>query len=323
MRSVIGVVLLNLGGPDEIKSVSPFLYNLFSDRQIIKLGPQFLQKPIAKIISTFRAKKTKAMYGAIGGGSPILPITIEQASELENSLNSSTLSPHSLTFKVYVGMRYWYPFIKDTVKQIYEDGIRKIVALSLYPHYSITTTGSAFAELVRTLKDYPIQCFPVRAWPENHFYVDALLDRVQEGLNRFDKDGHILFSAHSLPVSFIKNGDPYVDELNKTIRQIRLKLPKNIKCHLSYQSKSGPVKWLEPSTEEMIRNLSSNGAKHVLVIPISFVSDHIETLYEIDILYKDFAKKHGIILDRIESLNTHPLFIEALKSLVLEAVEME
>ncbi len=281
-----------------------------------------MQKPIAWTISTFRAKKTKEMYKQIGGGSLIFDITMRQASELERSLNSSTNQPihPSIKFKVYVGMRYWYPFIGETVKKINDDGIKKIIALSLYPHYSLATTGSSYRELEKVLKSYPIQCSYIKSWPENPLYIKALIERIEEGLRQFNDCSDILFSAHGLPVDFIKRGDPYVDEINKTIKAIKNGLNNKINFHLSYQSRSGPVKWLEPSTDEMIGQLSKQGVQELLVVPISFVSDHIETLYEIDILYKNLARDNGIILKRIESLNTHPLFIKALKLIVIESL---
>jgi len=157
-KETTGVLLLNLGGPDSLKAVRPFLYNLFSDREIIKLGPAFLQKPIAFLISSLRAKKTAGMYSLIGGKSPILDITTAQAQALEKALNDSSLNlhPSSLSFKVYTGMRYWHPFIKDTVEKILQDGIKHLIVLSLYPHYSKATTGSAIAEFKRAVENFRI-----------------------------------------------------------------------------------------------------------------------------------------------------------------------
>jgi ferrochelatase len=327
-KQIIGVVLLNLGGPDSVRAVKPFLQNLFSDRNIIQLGPAFLQKPIAHLISNLRSKNTEKMYSLIGGKSPILEITIAQANALEESLNFEFPNSKSETsFKVYVGMRYWHPFIEDVVTDIYRSGIREIIALSLYPQYSITTTGSSVSKLKEVIKEYPMEVSFVPSWFKHPLYIEALVDLIKKGLESFEIksetsnpgsgiDIHVLFSAHSLPQKIIEQGDPYVQQIMETITEINERLM--LKWHLSYQSKSGPVKWLEPSTEDKIQEIAKSGVKNLLIVPISFVSDHIETLYEIDILYKNMADKLGMKLKRIDSLNTHPVFIKALKDIVIK-----
>jgi ferrochelatase len=330
----IGVILLNLGGPDSIQAVRPFLFNLFSDRQIIQLGPPFLQKPLAWLIATIRSKKTKGYYSRIGGKSPILDITNAQAKALEDTLNSELRTQNSeLSFKVYVGMRYWHPFIEDVVPIIYKDGIRKLIAISLYPHYSVTTSGSSLSKLKEVVAGYQMETFCISSWHNHPLYIEALVDVINKGIESFTPSPslppqgggmgegaiHVLFSAHSLPKKVIDKGDPYVDQIMGTIREITMRIP--IKWHLSYQSKSGPVKWLEPSTDEKLRELAAVGIKNILIVPISFVSDHIETLYEIDILYKSLAEKLGIILKRVDSLNTHIHFIEALKDIVTKGLK--
>ncbi len=323
-KNITGVLLLNLGGPDSIQAVRPFLYNLFADRQIIQLGPSFLQKPIAKIISFFRSKKTEKYYKLIGGKSPILEITKAQAGALEKALNKTGDND---IFKVFIGMRYWHPFIENTVSEIYQSGIRKIIALSLYPQYSITTSGSSFTKLEEISEQLDLEIHKIESWHNNPLYIDALVDVIKKGLDSFSEnespyslsDIHVLFSAHSLPKKIIDAGDPYEKQTIGTINEVTKRI--NIQWHLSYQSKSGPVEWLEPSTEEKLKELSQKGVKNVLVVPISFVSDHVETLYEIDILYKSLADELGINIKRADSLNTHPLFIEALKAIVLEKIE--
>ncbi|MBF0457649.1 MAG: ferrochelatase [Nitrospirae bacterium] len=318
----IGVLLLNLGGPDTLEAVRPFLYNLFSDRLIIKLGPPFMQKPIAAMIAATRAEKSRSMYAQIGGGSPLSRITTAQAEALSNCLNED-VSNNQPPFAVFTGMRYWAPYIEDAVKTACDAGIREFVALSLYPHYSLATTGSSYAELERALskKKYPVHCRYIRSWPDNALYIAALSELINEGIAGFEgRRPHIIFSAHALPEYFITQGDPYVAEINKTIDAL-MPTVKDYETHLSYQSRSGPVKWLAPSTEATIETLASSGVRDTLIVPISFVSDHIETLYEIDIYYKDFALKRGIILKRVKSLNTHPVFIQALKALILEELK--
>lgn len=324
-EDTIGVLLLNLGGPDSLKAVTPFLYNLFSDREIIRLGPSFMQKPLAALISNMRSSKSRRMYGLIGGKSPILDITKAQAEALEKALNQIPNSKR--TFKVYIGMRYWHPFIEDTVHQILKDGIRHLVVLSLYPHYSKTTTGSSIAEFRKTAEGKGLEIQYVEQWYDFPLYIDALCELISSGIKEMKDEGFVLlYSAHSLPKSFIDEGDPYLEHIKGTINAVNRRLaedPYNIgavEWRLSFQSKSGPVEWLEPSTDETIIRLSNEGCKNLFVVPISFVSDHIETLYEIDILFREVAEKHNIYLKRCRALNTSPKFIEALKEMVIQKV---
>jgi ferrochelatase len=314
---MIGVILLNLGGPDSLDAVKPFLQNLFSDRDIIRLGPSFLQKPIASLIIKMKLKKTLTAYSLIGGKSPLLDITSAQAKALEKSLNSSQFTAHgSRPFKVYIGMRYWHPFTEESLQQMRKEGIKKIIALSLYPHYSVATTGSSVKDFKASASKYSFEYFCVTSWCDHSIYIDALVEKIQLALHSFDKRPVVLFSAHSLPQKFVDAGDPYVREIEATIDKITKKM--DIQWHLSYQSKTGPVKWLEPSTEHMLHKLAGKGVKDLLVVPISFVSDHIETLYEIDMIYKGMAQGLGINLKRVESLNTSPKFIEALTDIVIK-----
>ena len=316
-------MLLNLGGPDSLGAVRPFLYNLFSDREIIRLGPAVLQKPLARLISTVRSRKTAAMYATIGGKSPILDITRAQADALERALNEANPT-HSLIaasgFKVFVGMRYWHPLIETTAAEMHDEGIRRVLALSLYPHYSLATTGSSMNRFMDAAKRYSYEVSIPAPWYRHPGYIDAVVDTIKKGLLSFQGEpAQVLFSAHSLPMSLIESGDPYVQHIRGTIGEITLRT--DIIWHLSYQSKSGPVRWLSPSTEEKIEELARKGLKNLLIVPISFVSDHIETLYEIDILYRRLADDLGMRLIRAGSLNTHPLFIEALKDIVLTNVQ--
>ena len=340
----VGVILLNLGGPDSLRAIRPFLYNLFSDRRIIPLGFPFMQKPLAKLISTIRSRKTAKMYRLIGGRSPITEITIAQAKALEKALNTHSAplaeggnKRGAVSFRIYIGMRYWHPFIEDVVQEIYGSGIKKLVALSLYPQYSAATSGSSFSRLKEVTSRYGMETCSITSWHDHPLYIDALVDIIKKGIGSFSSPQpdsvpqssltlhpssfnniHVLFSAHGLPESIIEQGDPYVDQIFETIKEITKHIP--LKWHLSYQSRSGPVKWIGPSTDEKLKELAAGGVKDILVVPISFVSDHIETLYEIDILYKNLAERLGMRLKRTESLNTHPKFIEALKDLVESAL---
>lgn len=318
-------MLLNLGGPDSLEAVRPFLFNLFSDREIIRLGPPFMQKPLAHLIAALRHRKTEGFYTQIGGKSPIREITLAQANALQQRLKAN---PGGSEFNVYVGMRYWRPFIEEIVPSIQKDGITNLIALNLYPQYSVATTGSSLSKLKEVLSGRPVEIYPVTSWYTNPFYIDALVENIKRGFESFqiDSEGgidpasdiHVLFSAHSLPVKFIEEGDPYLDQVRGTINEVAKKI--EMRWHLSFQSKSGPVKWLEPSTDKMLEDLARKNVRNLLVVPISFVSDHIETLYEIDILYKKMAVSLGIRLQRTESLNTSALFIAALEDLVMSAL---
>lgn len=277
------------------------------------------------------------MYRLIGGKSPILDITRAQAKALEKALNTmdegrwtrdeivrrlseqserSSIIPSALHFKVYVGMRYWRPFIEDAVRQMHDEGIRSVLTISLYPHYSLATTGSAMERFHEVIREYPMESSGISSWYDHPLYVEALAESIRKGLQLLGDGAEVLFSAHSLPMSIVEAGDPYVSHIQATVEEVVKRT--GIKWHLSYQSKSGPVKWLEPSTEEKIKELAADGVKNLLVVPISFVSDHIETLYEIDILYKRLAETVGMKLIRAESLNADPLFINALREMALK-----
>lgn len=326
----MGVLLLNLGGPDSLSAVRPFLFNLFSDRDIIRLGPAFLQKPLAWLISSLRASRTRAAYALIGGRSPIREITTDQAGALEALLYESRITDNGARIPVFVGMRYWHPFLDDVVQEIRKQGISKLIVLSLYPHYSVATTGSSLSHLRKLLVSYPlIKTFEIMSWHDHPLYIAAVAENIEKGLAAFcssplapktaPADVHLLFSAHSLPRKFVNEGDPYVDHIMATIKAVTARFSNPWK--LSYQSKSGPVAWLEPSTEQMLEEMASQGVKNLLTVPISFVSDHIETLYEIDMLYKEMAAGFGIRLERAESLNLSPAFISALKDIAVQGMK--
>lgn len=313
-----GVLLLNLGGPEQTEDVEAFLYNLFSDRQIIRLGPFFLQKFIARRIAKKRAPKSIVNYNKIGGGSPIRQLSEEQASQLEKQL-----APYG-EFLVRVCMRYWHPFASETIDELIRAGVDELIALPLYPHYSVATTGSSLSDLRRTLKnkDIKLPLKTIKSWPTEAGYITALADSIQEELSRFgNEEVALVYSAHSLPVKFIEDGDPYVDELQQTIKALEKKIGQ--KGTLCYQSRSGPVEWLGPSTPETITSLADSSCKNMLVVPLSFVSDHVETLYEIDMEYRTMAESLGMRFAITPGLNSAPHFIDALRNLVLRCLQRE
>lgn len=312
MSEKTAVLLLQMGGPDSLAAVEPFLYNLFSDRDIIKIGPAFLQPFIARMIVKRRAPKSAANYRDIGGKSPLRELTEQQAAELEKLLGDR--------YRCFVAMRYWNPFTDEALSAIRQEGIQRIIALSLYPHYSRATSGSSFNELERCLsgsKQRP-DISSVRQFFDHPLYIQALAEKIEQGLSGFPDRSRvqIFFSAHSLPQSFIAEGDPYLDQIQATVRLVMARF-EGVAHHLAFQSRAGPVKWLEPSTQDKLKELAGQGHKEVLVVPLSFVSDHIETLHEIDIEYREEAHKLGITdFRRMESLNSSPTFIRCLAELV-------
>lgn len=319
-----GVILFNLGGPETLRDVRPFLYNLFSDPEIIRLPVRALQKPLAWIISTARHKKSANYYAQIGGGSPLRRITEAQAAALR-----AALQQRGIDAQVYVGMRYWHPFTRAALDQIERDGITDLIVLPLYPQFSVSTTGSSTKDFVAQLDERGrlphIRRHYITRWYANEAYLHSLVAQITEAVQKFPEQSpqhiHLLFSAHSVPQSYIANGDPYLRQIEETVRLVCDRLDNSYPAHLSFQSKVGPVKWLEPATEQQIKDLAAAGVRQLLTIPIAFVSDHIETLYELDIQYKQLAAEVGIThYARVPALNTRPDFIAALADLVCERI---
>lgn len=311
MNDKTAVVLLNLGGPDSLEAVEPFLANLFSDPGIFKI-PLF-QKSIAKFIARKRAPKVIKEYKLIGGKSPINVWTEKQRAMLENKLRT-----FNYEIDVFTAMRYWHPLTEPVAKNIESKNYSKIILLPLYPQYSISTTDSSFNEWKRKYKGDLSKVVFVNEYFENSFYVKSINERIDQAILQFPKEIRseiqLVFSAHGTPVSFVKKGDPYSFQIEKTIQAVMKERNYSHEYHLCYQSKVGPVKWLEPSTDKMIKELASKGKRHLLIIPISFVSDHVETLYELDIEYRHIADKVGIKNYFVmKGLNDSALFIEALK----------
>ncbi len=320
MSKKIAVLLLNLGGPDSIPAIKPFLTNLFLDRQIIKLP---IQPIFARLIARGRAKKVAMRYEVIGGKSPILDLTNEQADLIKKTLNdTSEISGSDIVFETFVGMRYWHPLIGDTVKEIKDGDFDELVVLSLFPHYSKATTGSCVHEFESAFGKSDLKVEVIDRWFDQPAYMDAVAETIKVGLEEFPKesrkDVQVLFSAHALPQEFVDDGDPYPEHLRSTIDGV-LERTGELNGHISYQSRSGPVEWMEPQTDKEIKRLAAEGYESILAVPISFVSDHIETLFEIDIMYKELAVEHGVKnFKRSPSLNSRPTFIKALSELVWE-----
>jgi protoporphyrin/coproporphyrin ferrochelatase len=319
----VGVLLLNLGGPDKLEDVRPFLYNLFSDPEIIRLPIKALQKPLAWLISTLRAKKSQDNYREIGGGSPLRSITEAQGAALEEKLRELGQDA-----KIYIGMRYWHPFTEEAIAEIKRDRIEELVILPLYPQFSISTSGSSFRIIEEMWNQDPrlqeVKYTLIPSWYDNEGYLAAMADLIAQELDRFEhpENARVFFSAHGVPVSYVEEaGDPYQEEIEKCTDLIMQTLGRSNEYTLAYQSKVGPVEWLQPYTEDALVELGKQGIKDLAVVPISFVSEHIETLQEIDIEYRELAEEAGIEnFYRVPALNTHPIFINSLANLIVESL---
>jgi ferrochelatase len=309
-----------MGGPDSLRAVRPFLYNLFSDRDLIQLpAGALLQKPFAFMISALRTPKVKLNYASIGGKSPLLEWTKKQAEGAAEKLGQQV--------KPFVAMRYWKPRAEVCLQQMKEQGIEQAVVLSMYPHYTSATTGSSIKEFeAAAARVYPeLNYTIIREWYDWPDYLDAIANRIREGLEKFHElvrdEIPILFSAHALPQKFIDEGDPYLDHVLCTARGVMERF-EGQPWKLGFQSRTGPVQWMEPDTLDVLEELGKEREPGALIVPISFVSDHIETLQEIDFEFRMHAEKVGLPrFERAPSLNDNADFLNALASLVRNHVE--
>lgn len=294
-----------------MEAIEPFLRNLFLDPEIFSFPlAGLVRRPLAGFIARKRSVKVAPQYLMMGGRSPLPGITRGQAKALAANLGEG--------FTVHVAMRYWHPFAYEAVAEAKKAGAERIVVLPLYPHYCRATTGSSIADLEKALSAAGMDGLPRRtvvSWETNPAYIDALAECMGEAL-KGREDALLLFSAHGVPLGIIENGDPYLGHIEATVAEVMKRFPAN-RHRLAFQSRAGPVKWLEPSTESAIEALGREGEKRVVVVPVSFVSDHIETLCEIDGQYRELAEKSGIIdFARAPSLNARPGFIAALETIV-------
>lgn len=320
----VGVLLLNLGGPDKLEDVGPFLYNLFSDPEIIRLPFPWLQKPLAWFIASRRTKRSQENYKQIGGGSPLRRITEAQGEALKEQLQSLGKDA-----EIYIGMRYWHPYTEEAIARLTQDKLENLVILPLYPQFSISTSGSSFRLLEQIWKVDPKlqqqKYTVIPSWYKQPGYLNAMAELITQELDQLPNpdEAHIFFSAHGVPKSYVEEaGDPYQQEIEECTEQIMRTLNRPNSHTLAYQSRVGPVEWLQPYTEDAIAELGEKGVQNLVVVPISFVSEHIETLQEIDMEYRELAEEAGIHnFRRVPALNTHPVFIRALADLVMDALK--
>jgi protoporphyrin/coproporphyrin ferrochelatase len=317
----IGVVVFQLGGPDNLEAIQPFLFNLFCDPDIIDFpGAKLGRKPLAKLISTTRARKVRSRYLIMGGGSPIRHFTEQQARALERRLRDSGIDA-----RCFVAMRYWHPFTAEAVRELRASQCGEVVLLPLYPQFSTATTGSSLNEWRRHFSD-DVPVHLVQKFYENEYYLKAQVEKVEDALARFARpqDVEIVFSAHSVPVQVIEAGDPYQRQIEHSVELVMERGGWNNRHHLCYQSKFGGSKWLQPSLHATLQQLAARKVHGVCVVPISFVSDHVETLCEIDHEAREHARSLGIEqFEMTAGLNNSPTFIRALADVVRNTLGLE
>ncbi|CAG7730416.1 unnamed protein product, partial [Allacma fusca] len=313
-----GILMLNMGGPRTTDEVGDFLLRLFQDRDIMQLP---FQDRLGKWIATRRTPSIQEKYAEIGGGSPIFKWTDHQGALMCKLLDE--ISPESKPHKHYVGFRYAHPLTEEALGQMEKDGVTRAVAFSQYPQYSCATAGSSYHALHKYYgeKNPSIKWSVIDRWGTNKYLVETIAERVRDELKEFDESVRsrvvILFSAHSLPMKAVNRGDPYPAEVGATVQLVMDQLKYCNPYRLVWQSKVGPVPWLEPSTEEAIKSMSKKGMKNIILVPVAFTNEHIETLHELDIEYaKDLAKEVGANIKRAKSPNDHPLFIKGLAEIV-------
>ena len=310
----VAIILFNLGGPDSLEAVKPFLRNLFSDPAIINL-PGWLRLPLARFISSRRAKKAMGIYAKIGGSSPILGQTEAQARALEKALGQGNTDE----WRGYVCMRYWHPMTERVVQSVRRYAPDRIVLLPLYPQYSTTTTGSSF-KAWKEASSFTVPSSEIESYPTDPGFIAASVELVRQGLAEAGAGKtRVLFSAHGLPEKIVKGGDPYQRHVEQTAKAI-VDAIGNLDSTVCYQSRVGPLKWIGPPTEQEIERAGRDGAK-VVLYPLSFVSEHSETLVELDMDYRQLASEAGVAkYVRVPTVGTHPKFIDGLARLVRNAL---
>jgi ferrochelatase len=313
------IILFNLGGPDKLKNIKPFLFNLFNDPAILNL-PAFFRYPLAKLISNRRAPVAKKIYEEIGGASPILKFTKQQSNALEKKLNQSQ-TIHK--FKCFIVMRCWHPRAIEVIKNVQLYVPEEIILMPLYPQYSAATSGSSIKEWKDVCKknNYNTKTSTICCYPTDKNFINAHTQEIIKKIKDL-KNFKLIFSAHGLPEKNIKKGDPYQWQIEQSVKKVVENLNfKNLDWTLSYQSRVGPLKWIGPSTDDIIIENSKIG-KHIVLVPIAFVSEHSETLVELDIEYKKLAKDNGCEqYTRIPALGINENFINAMSELIIKKEE--
>nr|XP_057916833.1 ferrochelatase, mitochondrial [Doryrhamphus excisus] len=316
-----GILMLNMGGPEKLEDVHDFLLRLFMDTDLMKLP---VQNKLGPFIAKRRTPKIQEQYSKIGGGSPIKHWTSMQGEGMVKLLDE--MSPETAPHKFYIGFRYVNPLTEEAIEEMEKDGVDRAVAFTQYPQYSCSTTGSSLNAIYRYYRnrgDRPkMRWSVIDRWPTHPLLVECFAEHVSNELLKFPEEKRddvvILFSAHSLPMAVVNRGDPYPQEVGATVQRVMERLGHCNPYRLVWQSRVGPMAWLGPQTDEVIKGLCERGKKNILLVPIAFTSDHIETLHELDIEYGQvLGEECGVEnLRRAESLNGNPLFMKALAELV-------
>ncbi len=310
------VILFNLGGPDKLDNVESFLFNLFNDPAILNL-PTLIRYPLAKFIAKRRAPTAKKIYKELGGSSPILKLTKEQSDALDTRLNKDD---DSSNYKCFIVMRCWHPRAEDVVKNVINFNPDEVILMPLYPQYSAATSGSSIKEWndICAKNNFKVKTSTICCYPTDDNFIEAHKEEIIKKIQNL-KNFKLIFSAHGLPEKNIKKGDPYQWQVEQSVDKIVNSLNiKDLDWILSYQSRVGPLKWIGPSTEDIIIENSKLG-KHIVLVPIAFVSEHSETLVELDIEYKELADKNGCKnYSRVPALGTNENFIKAMSNLIID-----
>lgn len=309
------VLLLNLGGPLRQADVEPFMYKLFADAEIVKFpGPAFLQPLYATLLSRGRGREVRGRYQEIGGGSPILKETARQAAALRQALREAGRNE-----PVKIVFRYAAPRAAGMMRALKARGVRRLLPVTLYPHDCQGTTGSSLSELGREARAAGLDLLPgVLHYATDPQYLDSLAEPLEAALREVP-GATVVFSAHSLPAKAIEAGDPYQREIIATVEALQARIgPVPGGCTLAYQSKVGPIRWLEPELGGVLKSLAG---KDLIILPVSFVSEHIETLHELDIQFREVAMKAGVrSYRRLPAPGVHPSFIACLARRTLDAL---
>jgi ferrochelatase len=332
----IGILFFNLGGPDDQDSVQPFLQNLFKDNDIIQLPvPQWVQNLFAWRVSRKRKKEAQENYAKIGGGSPILRLTLAQMQLVQAQLTPAFEAKGFQAPKTYLAMRYWHPFLEEALADIQADGITHLMLMPLYPHYCLATTGSSLREFSQVLTQpkwqpmaQALNVATVCSYYKEHRFLEAVASTIEKAFNEKAwgapvEQRHVVFSAHGIPKDYAhKNKDPYPTQIRESCELLMQRFFPHNSWEICWQSRVGPLEWLKPYTEDLAEDLAQAGRDNVLMVPISFVSDHIETLFEMDMLYVPVGAKYGLAhWHRAESLNEHPIFVDLLSELCLRLLD--
>lgn len=323
MSPPTAVLLLQMGGPSSLEEVEPYLRRLFADPDLVQWpGPlALLRRPLARCVALLRAPRVREQYRAIGGGSPNNEITRQQAAVLE-----ARLRRHG-DYRCFAALNHAAPSVEEALARAQACGCRRFVGLSLFPHYSRASAGASFAALGRAaarLGVAPGALVAVERWGSDPIYLDALAARTRAALAA-SAGAHplppaLLVSAHGIPVSCVRRGDPYVAEVEATVAGLQARLPRGTAVHLAFQSRATPVRWVGPAALATVRRLGAEGARNIVVLAVSFVSDHVETLYEVDVLLACAARAAGVErFARVPAFNDGGDLAAVLEQLVLRA----